>query len=127
MPDFTKLASFLDSFDKESPGYDAVCYIKSKLGQDLQDPYTFNNADEENLEETDITSSTPDQQASKNDEGELMHNAFQELDAMNKIEDQKKEVPVVGKNNPPDGSFGAGPSKQNLTTIFQQLQKRLKS
>jgi hypothetical protein len=76
MPDFTKLAAYLDSFDKGSPDYDLVCFIKSKIAKDMSDPETINNGEEDDLEDNDITMSTSEQQSESNTEGEMMTGAF---------------------------------------------------
>jgi len=89
MGDLTKLASFLDSFKEDSPDYALVQELKQKIADDLQDTSTVNNGDAEELDDTDITMATPQQQTKSNHEGELMGNAFPELDALNQIKDQE--------------------------------------
>lgn len=92
MLDLTKLAKYLDSFDPTDPSYDYACYLKTKIATDLQDPNTINNGDEAELDDNDVTMATPEQQTNENAEGELMHGAFQELEALNKYEEQKDKV-----------------------------------
>lgn len=135
MLEFTKLASFLDSFQKDDPNYDAACYIKKKLAEDLQDRETINNGEEDDLQDNDITMATPDQQAGENTEGELMSPAFQELDALNQIKEEKEEIEMPeqdfsGKHKSPNmdtfESFGDGPHNQKEASLFSILQKRIK-
>ena len=135
MADFTKLAAFLDSFNKEDPNYDAACYIKSKIAEDLQDTNTVNNGESDDLTDNDVTMSTPDQQASDNYEGSLMSGAFEELDALNKIKEEKEEVELPNKETPQDNksfeaatleSFGDNTENRKEASLFQYLQKRLR-
>lgn len=133
MSDFTKLASFLDSFEKNSPGYDTACFIKKKLAEDVTDPLTFNNAEDNDLQDTDLTASSPEQQASKNEEGDMMGSAFPEFEALNQIDKQKEEIHVDGKQtanknlqNNPDESFGDALPQQSQKTLFQHLQEKLR-
>lgn len=97
MPDFTKLAAYLNSFSSGDSSYDLACYIKSKIAQDTSDPKTINNTEDEELGDNDITMSTPDQQAESNTEGELMAGAFREFDALNKMQEEKEEINLGGK------------------------------
>lgn len=97
MPDFTKLAAYLDSFDHGDVNYDIACFIKSKIAQDFSDPRTINNTDDEELGDNDITMATPDQQAESNAEGELMSGAFREFDALNKMQKEKEEIKLPDK------------------------------
>lgn len=135
MADFTKLAAFLDSFNKEDPNYDAACYIKSKIAEDLQDTNTVNNGESDDLTDNDVTMSTPEQQASDNYEGSLMSGAFEELDALNKIKEEKEEVELPNKETPQDNksfeaatleSFGDNTENRKEASLFQYLQKRLR-
>lgn len=135
MTDFKKLAAFLDSFDKHSSGYDVACYIKAKIANDLQDRETVNNGEEEDLEDNDITMSTPDQQASSNTEGEVMSGAFQELDVQNKLKEEKEEIKLPDNdpnhNNKPEDlateqSFGNNIFNQKNASLFSVLQNKIK-
>jgi hypothetical protein len=97
MPDFTKLAAYLNSFSSDDNSYDLACYIKSKIAQDTSDPKTINNTEDEELGDNDITMSTPDQQSESNTEGELMSGAFREFDALNKLQEEKDEISLPAK------------------------------
>jgi hypothetical protein len=141
MPDFTKLAAYLDSFDSKDENYDVVCFIKSKIAQDLSDPKTINNADDEELSDNDVTMATPDQQAESNTEGDLMSGAFREFDALNKMQKEKEEVKlsdkkVATKQNslqsagsedfPGIGQVHNQVNKVGQISLFDALQTRLK-
>ena len=127
MADFTKLAAFLDSFSKEDPSYDAACYIKSKLATDLQDRETINNGE--------VTMATPDQQSADNYEGDLMAGAFNELEALNQIKEEKEEIQIPDKSTPQDNksmeaatleAFGDNTENRKEASLFSLLQKRIK-
>lgn len=135
MPDFTKLAAYLDSFDKGSPDYDLVCFIKTKIAKDIADPATINNGEEDDLEDNDITMSTPEQQSSSNVEGELMGGAFKELDALNKIDKEKEEIHMPGKKDSEgrtnldvvtEEAFGDNVQNQKHASLYSILQNRIK-
>lgn len=135
MPDFTKLAAFLDSFSKEDPSYDAACYIKSKIAEDLQDTSTVNNGDADDLTDNDVTMATPEQQTSENLEGELMSGAFAELDALNQIKEEKEEVKLPDTQNTQENksleaatleAFGDNTENRKEASLFELLQKRLR-
>lgn len=135
MSDFTKLAAFLDSFSKEDPNYDAASYIKSKIAEDLQDRETVNNGEEEDLQDTEVTMATPDQQTGENYEGDLMSGAFNELDALNQIEEEKKEIHISDKGTPQENksmaaatleAFGDNTENRKEASLFSLLQKRIK-
>ena len=97
MPDFTKLAAYLDSFAKGDANYDIACFIKAKIANDSSDPKTINNADDEELGDNDVTMATPDQQSESNTEGELMGGAFKEFDVLNKMKEDKEEIKIPRK------------------------------
>lgn len=135
MADFTKLAAFLDSFSKEDPSYDAACYIKSKLATDLQDRETINNGEEEDLQDNEVTMATPDQQSADNYEGDLMAGAFNELEALNQIKEEKEEIQIPDKSTPQDNksmeaatleAFGDNTENRKEASLFSLLQKRIK-
>ena len=135
MPDFTKLAAFLDSFSKEDPSYDAACYIKSKIAEDLQDTSTVNNGDADDLTDNDVTMATPEQQTSENLEGELMSGVFAELDALNQIKEEKEEVKLPDTQNTQENksleaatleAFGDNTENRKEASLFELLQKRLR-
>jgi hypothetical protein len=139
MPDFTKLAGYLDSFGKEDPNYDVACFIKAKIAEDLTDSGTVNNGDDTELADNDVTMSTPDQQSRDNHEGDMMSPAFKELDVLNKIEEEKDKVNVtespfesLGKDQATPSDFGNLPLNQNMpqkskkASLFETLQQRLK-
>ena len=135
MPDFTKLAAYLDSFDKSNPDYDVAQYIKSKIAADLQDSITVNNGNDEDLDDNDVTMSTPEQQSQKNDEGEEMHGAFKELEVMNQLKEEKEEVKIPGQkdengNTKLDASteetFGDNVLNRKNASLFEVLQQKLK-
>jgi hypothetical protein len=132
MPDFTKLAEYLNSFDKESPSYDLVCFIKDKIAQDFKDNATVNNGEEEELDNNDVTMSTPEQQTSENIEGELMSGAFKELDVQNKIQDDKEKVHVVKQpensslNMSTNQAFGDNAQNQKQASLYDALIKKFR-
>jgi hypothetical protein len=139
MPDYIKLASYLNSFSKDDPNYDAVCFIKTKISADLQDATTVNNGGSEDLEDNDVTMSTPDQQSTENYEGALMAPAFRELDALNQIDKEKEKIDLsenssasLGKDQAKPSDFGNLPLNQNMpqtnkkASLFEVLQHRLK-
>jgi hypothetical protein len=141
MPDFTKLAAYLDSFDPGDVNYDIACFIKSKIAQDFSDPRTINNADDEELGDNDVTMATPDQQAESNTEGALMSGAFREFDALNKLQKEKEEVQLSDKkvdtrhsslqsagseDFPGMGQTHNQVSKVGQISLFTALQTRLK-
>lgn len=135
MPNFTKLAAFLDSFSKEDSNYDVACYIKSKIAADVQDRETINNGEEEDLQDTEVTMATPDQQSGDNYEGDLMDGAFQELDALNQIKEEKEEIQIPDKSIPQDNksmeaatleAFGDNTENRKEASLFSLLQKRIK-
>ena len=132
MLDFTKLAAYLDNFTQDDPGYDTVCYIKSKIAQDLQDPKTINNANDEELDDNEVTMSTGEQRAQDNAEGEIMSGAFKELDVLNKIKEEKDEVVMPGKEKHKDpnmadtSNFGNNAANQKNASLFDLLAKKIK-
>lgn len=141
MPDFTKLAAYLDSFDRADENYDIVCFIKSKIAQDLSDPNTINNADDEELGDNDVTMATPDQQSESNAEGNLMNGAFREFDALNKMQKEKDEIKLPATNTsakhnslqsagsedfPGIGQVHNQVRKVGHVSLFSALQTRLK-
>lgn len=141
MPDFTKLAAYLDSFASGDENYDIACFIKSKIANDASDPKTINNTDDEELGDNDVTMATPDQQAETNTEGELMSGAFKEFDALNKMKEEKEEIKLPDKEvterpsslqSASSGDFpGMGQvhnqvSKLGQLSLFGALQNRLK-
>jgi len=141
MPDFTKLASYLDSFAREDENYDLACFIKSKIAEDFSDPRTINNSEDEELGDNDITMATPDQQAESNTEGELMGDAFKEFDALNKMQKEKEEIVLPNKQQdtkklsldaadskdfPGVGQVHNQVSKTAQVSLFDVLQNRLK-
>ena len=135
MVDFTKLAAYFDSFKKDDPNYDLVCYIKEKIATDLQDTQTINNGAEDDLTDNDITMATPEQQAAENQEGAIMGNAFKELDVLNSLQKEKEEVhhPVnrendVGKNMEvaTQEAFGDNALNQKHASLFDVLRNRLR-
>jgi len=120
MQDFTKLAAFFDSVTKDDPNYDYVCYIKEKLAEDFSDPFSVNNAEDAELDNPDMTVATPEQQTEDNAEGEIMHEAFQELEALNQIEKEKEQINVPNNTmvqaNPTD--FGNNTLQQKAAEII---------
>jgi hypothetical protein len=141
MSDFTKLAAYLDSFERGDVNYDIACFIKAKIAQDFSDPHTVNNADDEELGDNDVTMSTPDQQSESNAEGELMAGAFQEFDALNRIQEEKEEIKLPdskaqskattfqsadSKDFPGTGQVYNQISKTGQTSLFSALQTRLR-
>ena len=136
MPDYTKLAAFFNSFDKGDPGYDEAVFIKEKIARDLQDSSTINNGDEEDLQDNDITMSTPEQQDNENVEGKEMDGAFQELDVLNKLDEEKKEVikpqeqstySAMQTDFPSVSAFGNNPMNKKEASLFEILQKKIKA
>jgi hypothetical protein len=129
MLDFTKLAAYLDSFDKEDPSYDLVSFIKDKIAQDFKDPETINNGDEQELEDNDITTATPEQQSSENVEGDLMDGAFKELEVLNQIKEQKEQVlPESKLQSAETNNFAGGIGNQKegaALSLFDLLQAKL--
>ena len=135
MADFTKLAAFLDSFTKDDVNYDVACYIKSKIAEDLQDRETVNNGESDNLQDTDVTMSTPDQQAGDNLEGEIMSPAFKELDVLNQLDEEKEKIEIPDKEFPTSSkdllsatvdSFGDNAQNRKEASLFSILQQRFK-
>jgi hypothetical protein len=130
MPDFTKLAEYLDSFSKDSQDYDLVSFIKQKIAQDLQDPGTVNNGAEQELEDNDITTATSENRSSENTEGEMMHGAFQEFEALNQIDDEKDKVvleePKTFNGSPKDFGDNAMNQREKNASFFDALQARLR-
>ena len=126
MPDFTKLAAYLDSFDRQDPNYDIACFIKSKIAQDLSDPRTVNNSGDEEIGDNDITMATPEQQSENNTEGELMSGAFREFDVLNKMQKEKEEVKHPNKqNNSPSKTLHSADSADfpGVGQIYNQISK----
>lgn len=135
MPDFTKLAAYLDSFDKNSPDYDTVCFIKSKIAEDLNDRQTINNGEADDLTDNEITMSTPEQQSQDNHEGELMAPAFKELDVLNQLKEEKEQVHMPGDRDQKgnvtldastEEAFGDNVLNRKQASFFELLQKKLK-
>lgn len=135
MADFTKLATFLDSFDKSSNDYDLACFIKAKIAKDLSDQETINNGEKDDLDDNDITMSTPEQQSESNTEGALMAGAFKELDALNKIDEEKEKVIMPGKKDTEgktrldvatEEAFGDNIQNQKHASLFKLLQNKIK-
>lgn len=136
MTDFTKLAGYLDSFKKDDVNYDLACYIKAKIAEDLQDRQTINNGEEDDLQDNDITMSTPDQQSADNHEGKLMDGAFAELDVLNDLKEEKEEVQGMDERHGPrdkpdinlatEQAFGDNSSNQKQATLFDILKKRIR-
>jgi hypothetical protein len=135
MADFTKLAEYLGSFNKEDQGYDVACYIKAKIAEDFKDRETINNGEEEELEDNDITMSTPEQQTNDNVEGNLMSSAFKEFDVLDKLKEEKEEIELPGKKDAKEDkvrdaateqSFGDNIQNQKHASLFDALRNRLK-
>lgn len=135
MTDFTKLATYLDSFGKTDPGYDTACFIKAKIAQDLQDNSTVNNGDSEELEDNDITMNTAEQRSSTNYEGEEMASAFPEFEVLNKLKDEKEEVRIPGaKDNEgrtnldvsTEEAFGDNMQNQKQASLYALLKNKFK-
>jgi hypothetical protein len=132
MPDFTKLASYLNSFDKSSPNYDVVCFLKSKIAADFEDTSTVNNGEEEDLDDNDVTMNTPEHQSEQNTEGDMMDGAFKELDALNQIDKQKEMIDVGSGKSDKDRSisstqsFGDNAGNQKQASVYDLLIKRIK-
>jgi hypothetical protein len=133
MSDLVKLASFLDSFKKEDPGYDAACFIKAKIAEDFADKQTINNGEETSLDNNDITMSTPEQQASQNIEGQEMAGAFQEFDALNDIKEKKEDIgqdadklKLNGLEMASQQAFGDNPLNQKHASVYELLKRKLK-
>jgi hypothetical protein len=120
MQGFNKLAAFFDSVSEGDPNYDYVCYIKEKIAEDLSDPLSINNGEDAELDNPDMTVATPEQQTEDNAEGELMHEAFQELEALNQIEKEKEKINVptntMAQANPTD--FGNSALQQKAAEII---------
>lgn len=134
--DLTKLACYLNSFDKEHPSYDAACYIKYKLGADLKDSSTVNNGDSGDLTDNDITMSTPEQQTMENYEGKTMDGAFKELDVMNYIKDKKEQVDIPQKqdafsdrsvNLSSEADFGSNIGYPKQASLYSLLKRKFRS
>lgn len=132
MPDFTKLAAYLDSFSKGDENYDVACYIKSKIAADTQDRETINNGEEEELDDNEITMSTPDQQAADNVEGDIMSEAFKEFDVLDKLKEEKEHIEIPGekdRNENPvtdaatEAAFGDNPQNKKAS-LFDVLKFR---
>jgi len=135
MADFTKLAAFLDSFTKDDVNYDVACYIKSKIAEDLQDRETVNNGESDDLQDTEVTMATPDQQAGDNLEGEIMSPAFKELDVLNQLDEEKEKIEIPDKEFPTSSkdllsatvdSFGDNAQNRKEASLFSILQQRFK-
>lgn len=136
MLDFTKLANFLDSFQKDDPGYDAVEFIKEKIAEDIFDKSTVNNGDEENLEDNDITMSTANQQVKNNLEGKIMDGAFQELDILNKLKEEKERINIPGKKDrngntsldeATDMAYDIGDNHNKQASLYDLLIKKFRN
>ena len=132
MPDFTKLASYLNSFDKSSPNYDVVCYLKNKIAEDFEDTSTVNNGEEDDLDDNDVTMNTPEHQSEKNTEGDMMDGAFSELDALNEIDKQKDVIDVrSGKADKANSvsstqSFGDNAGNQKQASVYDLLIRKIR-
>lgn len=135
MLDFTKLAAYLDSFEGGDPNYDAACYIKAKLAEDIHDRKTINNAEDEELDDNDITMATPEQQSEENTEGKMMDGVFKEFDVLNKLKEEKEEIKlpdnksVLSKDKPDsadESDFGNNASNQKNASLFDVLRTKIK-
>ena len=130
MFDFTKLAEYLDSFSKEAPDYELVSFIKQKIAQDMQDPGTINNGDDQELDDNDVTTSTSENRSADNTEGEIMHSAFQELEALNQIDEEKDKVvmqePQSFNGSPQDFGDNVMNQKEKNASLFNVLKSRLR-
>lgn len=135
MTDFTKLASYLDSFQKDSPGYDVACFIKSKIAEDLQNRAIINNGDSENLEDNDITMNTAEQRSSSNIEGDEMASAFPEFEVLNKLKEDKEKVHMPGEKNidgttnldvSTEEAFGDNMQNQKHASLFTLLKNKIR-
>lgn len=129
--DFTKLAIFLDSFEKDDPNYDSAQYIKNKISAGLsENEEGIHNADEDHLGDTEITTSTPEQRTKSNAEGKLMDGAFQELDALNKLKEQKEEVTPQKQQTSGSASttsdFGSNAGNRKEASMYSLLRSKLK-
>lgn len=131
MADFTKLANFFDSFTKEHPDYDAVCFIRQKIAEQLAADNVVNNGESDDLSDTDVTMNTPEHKEKNNQEGGLMEGAFKEMDIKNKLDEQKEEirVPQNMKPQPEIASkehFGDGGLNTKQSSLFDTIKKKLK-
>jgi hypothetical protein len=125
MADFTKLATYLESFKKDDAGYDLVCFIKAKIAEDQSDPLTVNNSEDEELGDNDVTMATPEQQSESNAEGELMHGAFRELDALNELDKREEQinVPVKKKSFSSTPELAGGEDFPGMGQAHNQVRK----
>jgi hypothetical protein len=135
MADFTKLANFLNSFSKDDANYDVACYIRRKIAEDIADRDTVNNGESDDLQDNDITMSTPDQQAGGNTEGDIMSPAFQELDVLNHLDEEKEKIELVDNQEPSTNknllaatadSFGDNAQNRKEASLFSILQQKFK-
>ena len=87
------------------------------------------------MQDTEVTMATPDQQTGENYEGDLMSGAFNELDALNQIEEEKKEIHISDKGTPQENksmaaatleAFGDNTENRKEASLFSLLQKRIK-
>ena len=78
---------------------------------------------------------TTDQQSGENYEGSLMSGAFDELDVLNQLEEEKKEIHVADKDTPQKNksmaaatleSFGDNTENRKEASLFSLLQRRIK-
>ena len=126
MEGFEKLAKYFNSFNPEDPGYDQACYIRHKIAEMQQAQATIQNAEEE-LDDSEITSSASTEKPHQNIEGDIMGPAFQDLDALNQIDEQKKEIDV----NPTSSLLERPSPKSSIestvkhASYFEVLQQRL--
>jgi hypothetical protein len=102
MNSLEKVAAYLDSFGPEDKNYDYVCYIREKLA-DIQGTQTggivSDNEEDENSEAKNVEIAEQDK-ALQNLEGNLMTGAFQDLDVLNQLQDQKEKTLNTKKASP---------------------------
>lgn len=131
MADLTKLASFFDSFNKDHPDYDAVCFIKQKIAEALNADNTVNNGESDDLTDTEITMSTPENKEEKNQEGAFMAGAFKEMDIKNNLDEQKEKIKIPHTFKPlPEVAtkehFGNEAMNIKESSLFDVLSKKFK-
>lgn len=95
MTSLEKLAVYFDSFGPEDPSYDYACFLREKiasLAPEVGKHVEEHQQHEEDNDESRQVETAETDKTHENLEGKLMEPAFQDLEALNKIEAEKEKV-----------------------------------
>lgn len=95
MTSLEKIAVYLNSFDPQDPNFDFACYIKEKVADSVSQLRQNEMHEEENNESNQMETPEVDK-TNENVEGKMMEGAFQDLDVLNQLQEEKQEIKTSG-------------------------------